>query len=386
MPSINPRRLQRWAVVLGCLVGGAAFVFFLASWVAGARHRRVAEAVALARKHLDEGRPGLAFMAVQRIPADFPEAAEVLAVRGTALAALGEVEASRKNLEQSLALRPDQPMVMKVLAAIYFSGSEMGRGLEMLRSAARLDPGDFRPWFAMGGVYSRSGDAAAAVTSYREALQRRPGDSETRVGLVAALLATSESDESASLLESLRKDQPDDPVILGLGARLAALRGDDPEAVRLADRALGLDPDQREILLLRSKLGSQSGRLDRALHDAERAVELDPIDPAGLWALVRAESMMGLKQRAAATAERHKQARDHRQRINLLVEQVQARPKDPEPRWRLGRAAAEAGSKTLAVQSFRAALSLDPRCEPALRGLAALESAPPGVVQSSGVP
>ena len=387
MPSTKTRRSRWWRVGLPCFVVALAIAALVAHQLVGERDRGAEDVVQRAGKLLDEGHPEQAYQLIHRMTPDGPEAAGVLAVRGMVSASLGQPEISRRDLERSLELRPDQPIVMKYLAAIYLSGSEMGRGLEMLKSAAKLEPKDFRPWFGMGGVYYRGGDLAAAVDAYREALKRHPGDVEIEVRLVTALIATGIGDDEVdSLLESLRKDRPNDPVILGLDASLAALRGADEQALRLANRSLKLDPFQRDILLLRSNLASLLGQLEVALHDAERVVKLDPTDLAGYVALTRAESMMGLKERAADTIELQRKARYHRKRMSLLALEVQSRPKDPEPRWQLGQVAAEAGSKTLAIQSYRAALALDPRCEPALRGLANLERPAHALTRPPAVP
>jgi cytochrome c-type biogenesis protein CcmH/NrfG len=81
-----------------------------------------------------------------------------------------------------------------------------------------------------------------------------------------------------------------------------------------------------------------------------------------------------LKARAAATSQRHRQARERSEQIQRLSSEIQKRPKDPEPRLRLGRLAAEAGMTSLAIHSFEAALALDPSSQAARAGLLALRN------------
>jgi cytochrome c-type biogenesis protein CcmH/NrfG len=58
--------------------------------------------------------------------------------------------------------------------------------------------------------------------------------------------------------------------------------------------------------------------------------------------------------------------------MHELTDRIEAQPDDPEPRWQLGLEAIEAGERTLAERSFRAALAIDPDCRPAAEGLAQL--------------
>jgi cytochrome c-type biogenesis protein CcmH/NrfG len=138
------------------------------------------------------------------------------------------------------------------------------------------------------------------------------------------------------------------------------------------DHCLALDPDHIEALMLRARSRRAAGQLEAALADAERAVALAPQDPAALSLLALIEDRLGLKERAVATSTRHQVLKEQLARMHELEEQVQQRPADPEPRWRLGDVAAEAGLTDFAARHYQAALSLDPTCQPALRGLADL--------------
>ena len=63
----------------------------------------------------------------------------------------------------------------RVLAAIYLSANENERGLQMLLNASRIDPEDFRPWYAMGElVYLRLRRYEPAIDAFQEALERQP--------------------------------------------------------------------------------------------------------------------------------------------------------------------------------------------------------------------
>ena len=113
-----------------------------------------------------------AIRAVSLIKAESPHEAEALTIKGLALASLEETGPARQVLEQAWQMRPSGD-VARVLAAIYLSSNENERGLQMLIEASRLDPSDFRPWYAMGeSVYLRLRRHDLAIEAFRESLKR----------------------------------------------------------------------------------------------------------------------------------------------------------------------------------------------------------------------
>ena len=376
--SSNPRRWRSrrvawFALVVGliALASGAALLK-----VRRDREREARAAVAKAREELRRGQPTWALRSVARVPEGGPWAADLLTVKGLAFAALDRADLVLPTLERSLKLDPNQPMATKVLAAVYFTREEPDRGFALLEQAARLDPDDFRPWFAAGDILLRfQNQPEDAARAFREAIRRRPDHDESRIGLIDALLAlgTTSDSEVTAPLEAALKDRPGDPKVLRLAARHARLMGQVEEMNGYNEQALALDPDNPECLNLRAYYLQLKGHPDEALGYAERAVATAPNNLAALSLLARLESELGLKERSVETTARHRRASQRAERISKLREEIRKRPEDPDPRWRMGQAAAEGGMKTLAVASFRVALALDPGCRPARDGLAALE-------------
>ncbi|MFO0890987.1 MAG: hypothetical protein U0790_17820 [Isosphaeraceae bacterium] len=187
--SPRPARssVGKWVVLALLPVVGVAVLLVagpLGRWPASGSKER--EAIAQGRELLKKGKIRQALATVSGLPEDGPWKADLLALRGLALSALDQIEPSRQALEESLALDPKQPMVAKVLAAIYFSRRESVRAIEYLDRAAKLDPGDFRPWYAMGEAFVRLAQPEEAATSFRHRAlgpQARPLRIEGRAGL-----------------------------------------------------------------------------------------------------------------------------------------------------------------------------------------------------------
>jgi tetratricopeptide (TPR) repeat protein len=367
-----------WVVApLAILVVAFGIAYSLRSVAASARRHKTGSAIAKARSYLRSGRPDLALRAVRTLTPDGPQAAEVLSIRGLALAGLDRPEEARPALERALELDPRQPMTAKTLAAVYFSANEDQRGFQVLERAARLDPGDFRPWYAAGTMSLRlKAPPEKAITAFRESLRRSPDHSESRLGLVEALLAAGSADEATPLVAQALRAAPRDPAVLYLAALHAQYLGRPDEADRYASLVLEADPMHRKALVLQARSLHRAGRRPEALDLAERAVAIDPNDPSALSLLAQIETALNLTERAAATSARHRSTLALLAEFQRLREQADQRPTDPKPRCELGQVAAQAGMIDLARNGFRAALALDPKCESARQGLAELDRKP----------
>ncbi len=372
--SIGLRR-ARLILVVGVVaaVAGVAladrFLGDRSPWRALLRDRRDVEALSHGHAFLEQGRFRRAILAVAKVREGSPSEAEALTIRGLAEAELEEVVPARRDLERAWQLQPNAAAA-RVLAAIYLSAMETERGLQMLLSASRIDPQDFRPWYAMGElVYLRLRRYEQAIGAFGEALKRLPGHVESRIGLVEALIKLHRPEEAEPILKGVLETRPDDPRVATLAAEIALELGHDQDAERFLARSLTIDPDRREALILQARLKVRQGRPRDALAVAERVCTLEPNDPAALGLLASIQATVGLKDEAARTQQRRRQVEEWNRQIEALLHMILERPDDPELRCRLGQTAARAGQKTLAIQSYRAALALAPDSQPARQGL-----------------
>jgi tetratricopeptide (TPR) repeat protein len=334
--------------------------------------------------YLSQGQHRRAILAVSRIGAGSLDEAEALTIRGLAHAGLEEIAPARQNLERAWQARP-APMVAKVLAAIYLSAYEHERGLQMLRHAAQLDPNDFQPWYAMGeAVFLRLRRYDEAIKAFQEALKRLPGHVDSHIGLADAFLKSHRPDEAERALQGVLNDRSEEPRVLTLAAELAWESGRDQDAERYLDRALSLDPDSRDALILHARSQFRRGNHRQAESEVQRVCALDPNDVAALNLLGSIQTTLGQKEQAARTLARRREVEQRKDQMETLLRTIRERPNDPEPRWRLGQLAAEAGMKPLAIRSFQVALILASDCEPARQGLIALGSTGSPLAPPSG--
>ena len=160
--------------------------------------------------YLEQGQHRRAIRAVSKIREGAGPKAEALTIRGLAEASRGG-RAGTRDLEHAWRLQPNAAAA-RVLAAIYLSAIENERGLQMLLNASRLDPKDFRPWYAMGElVYLRLRRYELAIAAFQKALDRQPGHLESRVGLADALVKLHRSEEAEPILQGVLKSGPTIP-------------------------------------------------------------------------------------------------------------------------------------------------------------------------------
>jgi tetratricopeptide (TPR) repeat protein len=375
------RRSRRLLILIAVAIGSLCLTLAYSAWQSGlipswrSGTDLSARAIIEGRDFLKKGKLRRAIHAVSNIRSGDSEEADAWAIRGMAYAALEDVTAARMALERAWGMKRD-PMTAKVLSAIYLAADETDRGLQLLQAAAKLDPSDFRPWYAIGEmVFRRRGHNEEAAEAFSSALRRLPSHVKSRIGLIDVLLKLQRLDQVRPTLQSLRAERPDDPEVLILAVRLALATGDQGQVERDLDRVLSTDPDRSEALFLRAQYYFRAGRTDPALTDVKRALGLSPNDLAALNLLASIQSRLGQKAEASATAARRRQVEERSVRITELSRQIAKTPDDPLLRCRLAALAAEAGLFQLARQSYQAALALDPHCDPARQGLLALRTA-----------
>src|SRR5262249_31593061 len=144
--------------------------------------------------------------------------------------------------------------------------------------------------------------------------------------------------------------------------------------LELADRALAADPDNIDALLVRAQFRCLAGQPGQALGDLEQAARVNPNHLGALQLLFQAQTILGLTEPAAEPGDRERRGRERTDRMDELEREINRRPEDPEPRWRMGMAAVEGGLDTLAYQCFQAALDLDPNHKPSREALESLRA------------
>lgn len=260
------------------------------------------------------------------------------------------VEAFAKGVE----LSADDPTVRSELAEamVYAAGGQVTpASLGHFRTALETAPNEPRARYYLGLALAQEGEADAALDGWRQLLEVSPSDAPWRPQIVDAIRSVLEAEGRpteemiASLPEGTAPSQ----------ASAASGSGDDQdEMIRgmvegLAAR-LETEPDDVEgwLMLGRSRLVLEEP--DLAKEAFERARKLAPERPDVL--LGYAASLLQPSETPGGDPVVGEEA------VAIYQKLVTLAPDDPEPRWLLGLAAAQAGSKDEAVGHWRDFLGL----------------------------
>ena len=262
-----------------------------------------AAAMERARALIQRGDPQGALAWLTPPPGKGSAAGEIHALRGICFAMLAQPIESTAEFDQAIALRPnDAPTYFSAgLAAARFNN--LSRALEMLASAARLDP-------ALPGV--RYNEALVLARAGRYA------DSEKQVDLELAS-KTRRAENPVELWKLKARDAyyqkkwqdtldayrkvlgfvPDSAeAYASIGEALYSLNRTQESEVALR-KAIALDPNNGNAHRILGELYQDEGKPDAALPEFQAAIRLVPDDQEAIYRLLRIYSARGDKADAA---------------------------------------------------------------------------------------
>lgn len=157
------------------------------------------------------------------------------------------------QLERARALSPLAVKSRAMLAGYYLETGDMALAERCLHEASEVEPtleglNDLRALFHVrrGNELYRSGNVAAAETSFRTALAAVPVHEEALTNLIAVWLRTQRDSEARALLERFTTEHPNAAFGYSLAARVAAQTGDFATARTFVTRGLSVAVAQRD--------------------------------------------------------------------------------------------------------------------------------------------
>ncbi len=122
--------------------------------------------------------------------------------------------------------------------------------LDSLRKLAAANPNDHAARMGIARLHERMGHPELAGPVYESVLLEDPANLEARLGLVATLLATDNSERALELLEPVEEREAQNPSVLSLLARSHRMEGRERVSLDYYERAAAVDPTEAQLTTL----------------------------------------------------------------------------------------------------------------------------------------
>lgn len=210
--------------------------------------------------------------------------------RGEMEMELGRIEQAEASYRKGLEVAPGHLYSTLGLARVMLQSDRVDEATALLE--ARLDEAADEPYlhFLLGDAYRRAGrrdEAQLHLQQGNEAriirddgwgneLVRYQVSFGSRIQLATNYINDGQLDVALTLLESLRRRQPDDLRVLTKLGQVHLRRGDAEAALEVLESAREKHPEAFRVYLELAAVHQVARRHDQALANAERAIELNP--------------------------------------------------------------------------------------------------------------
>ncbi|HSM60883.1 MAG TPA: hypothetical protein VK849_08810 [Longimicrobiales bacterium] len=178
--------------------------------------------------------------------------------------------------DRALELDPELASAYAAKGTAHYAGRGRSvRALEYARRAARLEPGNASRWTNVGVFSAMRGSWVEALDAYWRSVRLRPTSAFVRGNMAELYAALDLRDRSVQVLEEAAEISPTSETVLHYASYAAALSGDLPRALELAERTVDLHPRARDHQWA-ALVAGRAGREDLALSHAEAARALAP--------------------------------------------------------------------------------------------------------------
>jgi tetratricopeptide (TPR) repeat protein len=268
--------------------------------------------------------------------------------------------------------RGDAPLLLEALTRGYLRQYRLDQARRCLERWRQVRPDDPQAWYLEGLLlFDYLHARAAALNSYRRAVELDPDHEEARLGLAVALLEDKSFAPAAEQFARLRQSQPENARLqVGLAECLDGL-GETAEAARLVDDVLARQSHFAPALSLRGQWALREGHLAEAERDLRAALRRQPMDHRARYRLVSCLQRGEREEEARREQEQLAQIEEDVARFNAIVtKELVQRPSDPALHCAVGQLLLRGGQRDEGLRWLQSALRLDAQYAPAQQALA----------------
>jgi tetratricopeptide (TPR) repeat protein len=278
------------------------------------------------------------------------------------------------------------------LGAVYFKEGRLDDAIAQYEPMKENYPDDISTLVVLGHLYTAVGQYSQAVETFNTAILVHPDNFMTREETIDELVRDGQFQEALDQIDVLLADQPDRADLVAKQADILAMMGGISDAIAQYQQALRICPDFLEVTI---KLGTSYLKVHAdqlAAQQFNRAIEINDAIVEAYMGLAAAQKLAGLSAEALNTlslasaiqpnsaflfAETAKLILKAAYEANLLATPPDGRtleqnvltahqrhlarfPNNPDLHYRLGILHMNASRMPEALDSFRAALEINP--------------------------
>jgi Flp pilus assembly protein TadD len=151
------------------------------------------------------------------------------------LRAKGDYTGAVRTLSQLMLVTPDDPRIIGEYGKVLVQQGRAPEGLNFLRRAVELQPGDWTLYSALGVAYDQTKDSAKARDAYQRALVLKPGEAVVLNNFALSRMLAGDPAQAKTLMAEAAAAGSADPKIVHNLALIDGLAG--PKAPPLAQAA-----------------------------------------------------------------------------------------------------------------------------------------------------
>ncbi len=278
-----------------------------------------------------------------------PHDVETLVKLAWGLGRTGRLAEALRRAEQAVELDPNQWRAHHTIGQIHYQAGCYGEAISAYSAAVEIGPTDALLRCDLADALYSGGRFADAGAAYAEVLAAHPHDAYPHLWTGWSLLQVGEHAQAAAHFERALKLAPDWPEAAYALGRVCCAQGDFPRARQLLQEAVNGYPTEDEEA--RAAAACELGNAFRGLGDLKAAADLyrqalalDPTHPTARFNLALTYNDLGEFERA----------------ISELDIILQLEPEDVDALVERGAAHAALERPDDAMESYRAALGIDP--------------------------
>lgn len=279
-----------------------------------------------------------------------------------ALAQTGQEQAMQDHWDELL-MDPgsDLPEICEAFARGALKRLQIRDARRVLDAWREDRPNDPGPHVIAAQIHASLREWEPAVEDFRAALDRDPADIDSQQGLAAALEKLLRFDEALLAWNAVLAAEPGDGAAVVGRCNALARTGDVETASNELNAWLAGHPSDLAALEAAGRLELVEGNAQQAIERLAAAVVIRPEDAELRYALGRALRLGGREDEAEEHLAYRQAAEEPLARLRDLLNNLPARPQDPDIRAEIGELTYRWKSHDEGLQWCAAALDLDPQ-------------------------